>query len=154
MKIHSDKLTIADLQRTAPEGIYVEIDTAGSRKRDHSFKVGLSAAHGNDAHGIKRAFARNPGSSNRYVDHHDRAATWVEWGDWIVELFKLDENAIIGEYDGAHDFIIQTQAAAPHRPERENAEVHADRWSAELFWERAKEQGQVKITRALNTNER
>lgn len=153
MKIHADKLTASDIYKAAPDRTYVELTERGSRKRKRAFDVGLSASHGDDAHGLARVYSRNTGRTGAMGDY-DRAATWIEWGDWMVELFKIDPAAVIGNYDGAHDFVVQTQAAAPHRPARENAEFHADRWSEELFWHQAKEQGQVKITRVLNTNER
>lgn len=153
MKIHADKLTASDIYKTAPDRTYVELVEHASRKRKRAFDVGLSASHGNDAHGLARVYSRNTGRTGAMGDW-DRAATWIEWGDWIVELLKIDPEAIVGNYDGAHDFIVQTQAAAPHRPERENAEVHADRWSEELFWQRIEDEGQVKITRVPNPDER
>lgn len=130
MKIHTDKLTYSDIYAT-PAGVEAETIERGSRSRARAFDVGLSAVHGTDRHGIKRCYARNSGKSGS-AGNWDRAATWVEWGDWICGLFKLDPDAIIGQYDGAQDFIRQTMAAAPHRPERENAGAHAERWAEEI----------------------
>lgn len=131
MKIHTDKLTSKDLYRNTPHGCYLETEKCGSRKRDHAFKVGMSAGHGHDSHGIKRCFARNSGQWGGAGDY-DRAATWVEWGDWMVALFKIDPNAVIGTYDGIEGFIEETTKYASYRPKRENAVTHAKRWAEEL----------------------
>jgi hypothetical protein len=133
MIIHTDKLTESDLLRTKPKGCFLEYEKRGSRSKAYAFKVGISAMPGKDAHGIARCYARNTGQYGG-AGQGDRAATWVEWGDWMTELFKVDPDAVIGQYKGAHDFVLQTQAAAPYRPARENAEIHADRWSEEVFW--------------------
>lgn len=130
MKIHADKLYAADMRET-PAGVHSEFIERGSRSRARAFDVSLSAQHGHDRHGIKRCYARNTGRSGGAGDW-DRAATWVEWGDWICELFRRDPKAIIGQYDGATDFVAQTAAAAPYRPERENAGAHAERWAEEI----------------------
>jgi hypothetical protein len=137
MQIHTDKLTARDLYRTAPAGCFVEHVEHGSRSRRRRFDVGMSAAHGADAHGIARVYARNTG--NRGADGYGapreivpRAATWVEWGDWIVALFKLDPGARIGHYESPASFIETTTEYAPSRPARENAPEHAARWAREL----------------------
>lgn len=131
MRIHTDNLTAEDLRQAVPRGCYLEYTTHGSRKRDHAFQVGLSAAEGTDAHGIKRCYARNTGQYGG-DGYGDRAATWVEWGDWMVALLKIDPDAIIGQYEGADDFVAQTTQYAPSRPAREDAQAHAERWAKEL----------------------
>lgn len=133
MKIHADKLTASDIYRTAPDRTFVELTEGGSRSRKRRFDVGLSATHGADAHGIGRVYSRNTGRTGAAGDY-DRAATWIEWGDWIVALFKIDQDAIIGEYDGRTDFVAKTHDMAPHRPQREDAEAHQRRWSEDLFY--------------------
>lgn len=132
MRIHTDKLTAEDLYRAVPRGCYLECIGRGSRKRDHAFEVGMSAAEGMDAHGIKRCYARNTGKWGGDDIEFARAATWVEWGDWMVALFRIDPDAIIGHYNGADDFVATTTEYAPHRPARENATDHAARWAGEL----------------------
>lgn len=136
MRIHTDKLTADDLYSAVPSGCYLEISQKGSRKRDHAFEVGMSARPGSGAHGIKRSYPRNTGNCGSAGDF-DRAATWVEWGDWMVALLKIDPNAIIGHYDGASDFVRVTTDYAVHRPAREDAPIHATRWSEELFYAHA-----------------
>ena len=116
MDIHSDVLTKQDLWAELPAGLYLEVSEHGSRSRARKFKVGIAANHGTDAHGIKRAFARNTG--NYGGGGYDRAATWVEWGDWMVALFKRDPAARIGYYEGPASFVEQTADYAPHRPAR------------------------------------
>ena len=134
MRIHTDTLTTDDLYRELPDDCYLEVTTHGSRKRHHAFEVKVSAQVGRDAHGIKRAYAQNSGTYGAASDDYSRAATWIEWGDWMVALFKIDASAIIGPYDGASDFTYQTHQFAPHRQARENAEAHAARWNRELFY--------------------
>ena len=131
MDIHTDKLTKADLWAAVPSGCYLEVSEHGSRSRARKFTVGMSAAHGADAHGIKRAYARNTGNYGGGGDY-DRAATWIEWGDWMVALFQLDPGAKIGMYDDPGEFVRMTTEYAPTRPARENAPEHAKRWRAEL----------------------
>jgi hypothetical protein len=117
MRIHTDKLTAADLRKLAPNGTLAEVTAHGSRKRDHAFEVGLSAEHGSDKHGNKRSFARNSGQYGG-AGNYDRAATWVEWGDWIAGMFKIDPRAIIGEYNGVTDFLRNTAEAKRWRKEK------------------------------------
>jgi hypothetical protein len=132
VQIHTDKLTSTDLWREAPAGCYLDVAIRGSRKRLRRFDVSISADEGTDAHGLKRVYARNTGKYGGQSVEGEKAATWLEWGDWIVALFKLDPDAIIGYYEGPRDFVEQTQKAAPHRPAREDAQRHADRWAGEL----------------------
>ena len=145
MKIHTDKISRNDLWAKLPDGCDLEVTTHGSRKRDHAFAVKMSARRGEDAHGLKRVYARNTGrfGADTYrpsgyegypapVDEWDRAATYIEWGDWMVALFKIDPGAIIGQYDGPSNFVEMTTEYAPHRPKREDAVKHAARWKEEL----------------------
>lgn len=129
MRIHTDTLTQADLYRTLPAGCYLEASQKGSRKRARAFEVSMSAAPGTDSHGIKRCYATNSG---RYGTGYAKAATYIEWGDWMVALLDIDPAAIIGPYDGAADFVEQTSRWAPHRPKRESAVAHARRWAEGL----------------------
>lgn len=133
MKVHTDKITQDQLRDIALEAFGTEseafVESAverGSRKRARAFDVKIAAGH-----------------------ESPRSATWIEWGDWIVEFFKRDPEAIVGQYDGAHDFIVQTQRAADQRPqlERVDAQNAADHWSEEIFWSNQARQGVVKITR-------
>jgi hypothetical protein len=131
MKIHTDRLERRDLFATVPAGCWLEAVERGSRSRAHAFDVRLSADHGADAHGLARVYAQNSGRHGA-DQGPDRAATWIEYGDWMVELFKRDPSARIGMYDSPADFVRMTTDYAPHRPKRENAPAHAKRWAAEL----------------------
>lgn len=133
MKIHTDKLTREDLFAHVPSGCYIDAALRGSRKRARAFDVSMSAEPGQDAHGIKRIYSRNTGTHGGPGYDDEKAATYIEWGDWMVELLKIDPDAIVGYYDGARGFVESTQQAAPRRPARENAQSHADRWKAELY---------------------
>lgn len=136
MRIHSDKLTADDLVRTARAmpGVYIEITEHGSRKRDHAYEVTMYADPGKDRHGITRRY--KTGGAYGTTDGRYRALTWVEWGDFICELFRRDPEAIVGPYDGEADFIHQTQDAAPFRSQLYDAVEHADRWSRALYYAR------------------
>lgn len=125
MRIHSDILTREDLERHVPAGATLELDERGSRKRNHAFEVEMLAEPGEDAHGVRRRYGAYHGGG--------KALTWVEYGDWMVELFKIDRQAIVGPYDGAHKFVLGTRAAAGGRPAFEQAPEATDRWCAELF---------------------
>ena len=131
MRIHTKHLTADDLERLKPEGTYIEITEHGSRKRARAFKVKLYGEPGKDAHGITRKYST--GGAYGTTDGLYRALTWVEWGDWMVELFKIDPGAIIGSYVGQSGFLTDTWHAASHRPKREDAEFHQERWSRELY---------------------
>lgn len=133
MRIHTDKLTPDHLTGAAADmpGVRQEIDLRGSRKRARAYEVKMVGKPGKDRHGITRMFST--GGAYGTADGIHRALTWVEWGDWMVELLKIDPGAIIGNYAGAHDFIIQTSEASYDRPERENAADHVERWSRELY---------------------
>ena len=134
MRVHTDRLTADDLTRLRPAGTIIELTPHGSRKRDHAFEVKMYGEPGKDVYGIAR---RHPtGGAYGTTDGRYRALTWIEWGDWMVELFKIDPGAIIGRYEGAHDFVIWTQDLAYNRPDRENAVEHASGWADEL-WEAA-----------------
>lgn len=135
MRIHTDKITYADAVAAVAPGVYIEATNHGSRKRDHALEVSLYADEGRDAHGILRAYATNSGTRGALPFTQNtgyRAATWIEWGDWMVALFKIDPSAIIGPYEGWSDFVDKTARYAPHRPTRESAITHAERWEREL----------------------
>lgn len=136
MRIHSDKLVKSDFGLAASNAgfgpdVYYERTEHGSRSRARAFELKIDAEPGTDRHGIKRAFSRNSGGQGAEQGPY-KAATWVEWGDFIVELFKIDPNAIIGHYTSAEHFVEDTAKYAPYRPKRENAVEHAARWAESL----------------------
>lgn len=47
-------------------------------------------------------------SACRFAEHGTKAATWVEWGTVMGQLFNIDPNAEIGWYKGRDDFIMKT----------------------------------------------
>lgn len=136
MRIHSDRLEFFDFGLAAGNAglgpdVYYERTAHGSRSRARAFEFQMNAEPGSDKHGIKRSFATNSGVGGGAPSDY-KAATWVEWGDLITELFKIDPQAIIGPYDGSEDFVRQTLKSATNRPAREDAESHAARWAREL----------------------
>lgn len=128
MRIHTDHLTGTDLvaATVGMPGVTVTFSTHDSRARDHAFEVSMVGKPGKDRHGITRRWST--GGAYGTTDGTMRALTWVEWGDWICAMFQRDPKAIIGEYEGAQDFIEQTCEMSYKRPERENAVEHAERW--------------------------
>lgn len=136
MRIHSDVIEFSDFGLAASNAgfgpdVYYERTAHGSRSRARAFELSIDAEPGTDRHGIKRSFSRNTGQFGGEQSPY-KAATWVEWGDLIVELFKIDPHAIIGYYSGPDHFIEETAQYAPHRPPRENAVAHAQRWAESL----------------------
>lgn len=135
MRIHTDKITRTDLEELLPLGLWLDVSSRGSHKRAGAFEIKIHADPGADAHGIKRCYRVNSGQhgAEDFGWPAERmAATWIEWGDYIASLFKIDPLAIIGPYNGAFDFVYRTMGMAPHRPARENAPAHVDRWWLEL----------------------
>lgn len=122
MKVYTDKVTAQELpaiNRAAFPGdseVFVErASEVGTRKRARAFDVHIAA------------------------NRPSKRATWIEWGDWMVELLKADEDAQIiafsGHYDGAHDFVTKTQARANADGDADK-QAAADRWSEALYWAR------------------
>jgi hypothetical protein len=105
MRIRSNVLTEAHLytalQSANVPGVSLTIGRAGrGRGVLHSFDVYLEAVAGWDRHGTSRRM-RGFGAGGI-------AATYYEWGYWMVELFKIDSEAIVGQYNGVEDFHAQT----------------------------------------------
>lgn len=125
MRIHTDKLNPVHLDAACEgmPGVALGWTEHASRKRDRAFEVRMVGEPGKDRHGIAR---------KRPVGRY-RALTWVEWGDWMVELFKIDPGAIIGKYEGWREFCDWTYELSFSRPDRENAVEHATRWQNELL---------------------
>lgn len=68
----------------------------GARRFD---KVSLRATRG--------IYRPNPGTSHPR-DTEGYAASWTEWGWWLVRLFERDAYAKLGDYDGVEDFHEKT----------------------------------------------
>lgn len=104
MKIHTDKLTEADLYASRPSGVAVEWSPCGSRKRACGFHVTLTY------YGPEKRRPKNSGHAGAYGD---RAATWDEWGIWIARLYEIDPGAVIGCYADRDDFYATTAKWQP-----------------------------------------
>lgn len=90
MRIHSNTITrtqLFDAANSAGMRLFSVTDH-GSRKRGHAFEV------------------KGSGSSpyRTQGDKYEYAATWDEWGIFIRALFAIDQDAIIGTYDGMAKF--------------------------------------------------
>lgn len=98
MRIHTDKLTAADIHRATTaagmRGVCADVREAGSRSRARRFDVSLTGTS------TRRT---NPGTSG-YHYRDDYAATWDEWGMFIQDLFNIDPDAIIGQYQSKNHF--------------------------------------------------
>ena len=102
MRIHTC-LTRSQLYAALPDGVNAYITPKGSRKRERAFEVTLYVMEKNDLH-------RRYGNSGGYGNSNDVAATWDEWGMWMVELYALDPDALIGWYADEADFYAKTYA--------------------------------------------
>ncbi len=83
-------------------GVLFYVTSKGSRKRDRAFEVTLYVL-------AKDALHRRYGNSGSYGSKDDVAATWDEWGNWMVALYDIDPDAIIGHYETEADFYDQTR---------------------------------------------
>lgn len=138
MRIHTDTLDRSEIESFVPAGLSIGISEHRSQSHRRAFEISMAAPEGSDRWG-------NPRKQSPYhggTDEFPRAATWVEWGDFIVEVFKNDPFSKMPRiYDDAHDFVRKTHAAAAFRKEA-TAEEAADRWSTDLYYAR---QGMSKI---------
>lgn len=111
MKIHTDKITLADLYaatRDIPGAYLDDVAYAGSRSRDHAFWVSLESDGTPDQHGAPRRHKRNSGHRGA---HPGYAASYADWGHWLAALFDIDPDAIASSYKGRDDFHAQTKGA-------------------------------------------
>jgi hypothetical protein len=138
MKIHTDTITAADLESVTPKGCHIQHMQKGSRSKARAYNLAMVADPGKDRHGITRRYSTNGAYGS--TDGTYRAATWVEWGDMIAELFKIDPDARIGNYYGAREFLEMTEHDAEQRDRFGGffeATPHAERWAdelAEIVW--------------------
>jgi hypothetical protein len=110
MQVHTDRLTLGDLQdalRTtglSRRGVYLDSSRAASghrsRKRHARLDFYLVAT---DGYGRRWANSGVKGAGT------DKAATWLEWGALIAELYHRDPDALVTYYGTAEDFIAQTR---------------------------------------------
>jgi hypothetical protein len=98
MKLHSDKITSADIYAAARRaGVSVnELTEHGSRSHGKAYSVYLE------------------GSSSRQSNQRDhKAATWDEWGMVMADLYRIDPDAMWGSvrwgYTDEADFHLKTQ---------------------------------------------
>ena len=103
MRIHSNEIMrphlVAAAQAAGIELAFCE--KAGSRKRSHAYEVTLS--------GSSRYATQSNG-----VPRGTKAATWDEWGIFLMRLFDLDCTMIAGPYNGRAEFLKQTREAVEH----------------------------------------
>lgn len=113
MRIHSDTLQASNVyealqdarKRYVDSSVFLEhVTLHGSRKRTRGIDVAL-ASTGNDTHRWRRNVGPN---GDRTADY---AATYADWGWFILELFNVDPDAIVGPYSGLTDFHNQTHGA-------------------------------------------
>lgn len=110
MQVHTDHLTLGDLQDAlnvtglAARGVYLDTERGSSghrsRRRHHRLDFYLVA---DDGHGRRWA------NSGKHGAGTDKAATWLEWGALIAELYHRDPDALVAYYGGADDFIAATR---------------------------------------------
>ena len=138
MRIHSDIITKAHVTQAlnavknaglVADCVYTDrLTTHGSRKRKGAVDVTLGSTSGEsfisapvlaylEGYGatqsqINKAKRRAPRSGGQEgagaAPELSRSATWHEWGAFIAELFAIDPEAIIGQYEQADSFFWQT----------------------------------------------
>jgi hypothetical protein len=101
MRIHTSA-TYAEVRAALPQGVFAYITEHKSRKRDRAFEVTLFVTQKDELH-------RRYGNSGGYGRSDDVAATWDEWGLWMVGVYEADPEAIIGWYETEHDFYDITR---------------------------------------------
>jgi hypothetical protein len=111
MRIHSDKLTRADLAEAIMaaglEGVYVDGVIEGrSQSRARGFTVKLAARPGP---GRRRRNTGRYGAEDAGHEMYQASATYDEHGAWMAELFERDPDAIVTYYKGRDDFHDQTE---------------------------------------------
>lgn len=96
MRIHSDKITTADVRDAARRAAAnpVRLTEHRSRKRDHAYDVIL------EGHAPHRINSAEFGDLN--------AASWDAWGIFLAYLFEIDPAAECWAYDGWSDFHRKT----------------------------------------------
>jgi hypothetical protein len=103
MKIHSNILSEVHVMNAARKArdngadidVY-DLSSHGSRKRNSRIDFYAKSENGKHA----SAHGGWGGSGNTTV----RAASWSDYGYLMAELFRIDPNAIIGQYDGLDSF--------------------------------------------------
>lgn len=113
MRIHSNTLTRSDIvsalrqPEIAPDIELVTFGVFSSRKRQRAYEVQL----GTDDKTSGPTKSRHYKNSGTHGAGQIWAATYDEWGFFLADLFRLDPNAIAGQYNGADDFHAQTKGA-------------------------------------------
>lgn len=95
MRIHTSLDRQVMFGAASVAGVRIEeISQHGSRKRDHAFEIKLSG-------------------SSRYAAQGGqwKAATWDEWGVFLMFILDRDPIAVCGQYNGRADFLRQTREA-------------------------------------------
>lgn len=122
MRLYSDTLTYRDLIEALPPRVDLAVcDTLSRpRKRAGGWNVSLTGT--------------SPYASQM---SGRKAATWDEWGVWMAELYRLDPDALIGQYGSHADFVAQTRAERDriadndyYSPNRLARDAHARRYAA------------------------
>lgn len=98
MRLHTTTITATDVYAAVRDlpGVYAEVTTHGSRKRDHALEVKLTGTS-----------SRRPNSGNGGAGD-DYAATWDEWGVMFQRLFDLDDTMTCYAYDDRADYMWKT----------------------------------------------
>src|SRR4030095_9795008 len=107
MKLHSDKIRTQDireaLEMARRKGLIVGdtellvLEEQKSRKRENGWEIRLGSRYADGVH------------KRRNMNNTAYAATWEEWGWFIVELFELDIDLEFGGYKDYNDFHSQTR---------------------------------------------
>jgi hypothetical protein len=99
MKIYSDVLDINQICRATPRDCYVgnSIPIQHPRVRSKGWYIHLDCPASNRYK-----------NSGIYGASEQGAASYDQYGEWFNNLFAIDPNARIAEYQNAYDFHIKT----------------------------------------------
>jgi hypothetical protein len=129
MQVHSDTLTHGDILDAlrvtglAARGVYIDTERAmqerRSRKRARRIDFYLVAT---DAHGRRWANSGTRGAGT------DKAATWLEWGALIAELYHRDPDALISYHGTLDGFLEGTRRYRPSNVKPDDVPATVEAW--------------------------
>jgi hypothetical protein len=125
MRIHTSA-TYRDICSCLPRGVSAYITEHGSRSRERAFEVTLYAYAKDDLH-------RRYGNTGGYGRSDDVAATWDEWGLFMVALYEIDPEWTCTYYPTEADFYDRTRrhreyVRLANKPESLAARTHTAPW--------------------------
>ena len=134
MKLYSDKLTAADVYAAFSGALAHGVDIRPDGVRQFRARQVTTYGLDNNDRPVRRTFRKSNGvqfyaysmggkraTGHRAIgsyplDGERRAASWDAYGYVIASLFRMDPDAVIGNYAGRDDFIRQVEEASRKEP--------------------------------------